>query len=233
MPTGRKLAVVLSVLVAGWSAALFFRKDASSLDSVSGVPTGGALGGLDTGEPLTRRAVTLPGQQPRPTYKTPIVAAQVAPTAAGSPQLTTRFESASRPAQAILRPHFGDDEDADAAADEPPGDDAASAAWPAEPAARTHKIVDGDTLSRLAQRYLGSADRYQQIYEANRDVLRSPDLLPIGKVLRLPDPADRSVRSPRTSAAGVSLGARGAQLDEQSAAQMVPIPQGALRIRSD
>jgi hypothetical protein len=52
--------------------------------------------------------------------------------------------------------------------------------------ARTHKIVDGDTLHTLAERYLGDANRYLEIYEANRDVLPSPEMLPIGVQLRIP-----------------------------------------------
>ena len=52
--------------------------------------------------------------------------------------------------------------------------------------ARTHTIVDGDTLAALAQRYLGSAARAMEIYEANRDVLTSPALLPIGSELKIP-----------------------------------------------
>jgi nucleoid-associated protein YgaU len=51
---------------------------------------------------------------------------------------------------------------------------------------RTHRIVDGDTLSGLATRYLGRADRFGEIYEANRDVLRSPDVLPLGEILKIP-----------------------------------------------
>ena len=51
---------------------------------------------------------------------------------------------------------------------------------------RTHKIVDGDTLADLAERYLGDADRYLEIYEANRDLLPSPGVLPIGVEIRLP-----------------------------------------------
>jgi len=50
----------------------------------------------------------------------------------------------------------------------------------------THEIVDGDTLGGLAERYLGSADRYLEIYEANRDVLSSPQVLPIGAKLKIP-----------------------------------------------
>jgi len=51
---------------------------------------------------------------------------------------------------------------------------------------RTHTIVDGDSLPALAQRYLGSAERYPELFEANRDVLSSPDVLPIGTRLVIP-----------------------------------------------
>ena len=49
-----------------------------------------------------------------------------------------------------------------------------------------HRIVDGDTLSGLAHRYLGSSGRFREIFDANRDRLQSPDLLPIGVELRIP-----------------------------------------------
>ncbi len=43
----------------------------------------------------------------------------------------------------------------------------------------------------MAQRYLGRADRSVEIYEANKDVLSSPALLPIGAVLKIP-PTDNA-----------------------------------------
>ena len=49
-----------------------------------------------------------------------------------------------------------------------------------------HKIVDGDTLAKLAARYLGSADRAMEIYQNNRELLSSPDLLPIGVEIGIP-----------------------------------------------
>jgi nucleoid-associated protein YgaU len=49
-----------------------------------------------------------------------------------------------------------------------------------------HKIVDGDTLALLAERYLGSASRAMEIYEANRNVLTDPQLLPIDTELKIP-----------------------------------------------
>ena len=55
---------------------------------------------------------------------------------------------------------------------------------------RTHTIMDGDTLASLAQRYLGDAGRAGEIYEANREVLPEPDILPIGRQIRIP-PVER------------------------------------------
>lgn len=66
-----------------------------------------------------------------------------------------------------------------------PGDPQAQSGAPAD-GPRVHTIVDGDTLRGLAQRYLGSADRFLELYEANRDVLPGPELLPIGAELKIP-----------------------------------------------
>jgi len=59
-------------------------------------------------------------------------------------------------------------------------------------AVRMHKVVDGDTLEALAERYLGCADRAGEIYQLNRDRLLSPELLPIGVELRIPVAATQS-----------------------------------------
>lgn len=56
-----------------------------------------------------------------------------------------------------------------------------------QPALGTHIVTDGDTLARLAERYLGDSARAQEIYNLNTDRLDSPELLPIGVVLRVPD----------------------------------------------
>jgi nucleoid-associated protein YgaU len=64
-----------------------------------------------------------------------------------------------------------------------------STAGSADPATvwRTHVTQPGETLSSLAAHYLGSSARYREIYEANRNVLRSPDDLPDGVTLAIPD----------------------------------------------
>jgi phage tail protein X len=51
---------------------------------------------------------------------------------------------------------------------------------------RIHRIVDGDTLTSLAVRYWGDASRAGEIFAANRDVLSHPELLPVGKEIRIP-----------------------------------------------
>jgi nucleoid-associated protein YgaU len=54
------------------------------------------------------------------------------------------------------------------------------------PEPRTYTVREGDSLSEIAQRLLGSARFYKAIYECNRDVLRSPDDIRVGMVLKIP-----------------------------------------------
>jgi LysM repeat protein len=57
---------------------------------------------------------------------------------------------------------------------------------PAADGSLRHRVADGDTLAKLAARYLGNPARQLEIYELNRDVLPSPQALPIGTLLRIP-----------------------------------------------
>jgi hypothetical protein len=69
---------------------------------------------------------------------------------------------------------------------------------------RTHVIQAGETLSGLAARYLGSSARFREIYEANRNVLRSPDDLRDGVTIVIPDagkPRDQQHASESAGAA--------------------------------
>lgn len=61
------------------------------------------------------------------------------------------------------------------------------------PAARTITVEEGDTLYQLAADYLGSASRYEELYQANRDQLSSPSQLKVGMKLRLPTPTPSPV----------------------------------------
>jgi nucleoid-associated protein YgaU len=51
---------------------------------------------------------------------------------------------------------------------------------------RAHIVVDGDSLSKLAGRYLDDPHRAVEIYEMNRHLLANPELLPIGVELMIP-----------------------------------------------
>ncbi len=66
----------------------------------------------------------------------------------------------------------------------------------AEPAERIHIVHEGDSLERLAKRYLDDAGRAMEIFELNRGALANPHLLPLGAELRIPTkehlPLDRS-----------------------------------------
>ena len=52
---------------------------------------------------------------------------------------------------------------------------------------RTYTVTDGDSLSKIAKRVYGNANKWRVIYEANREVIRNPDLVYPGQVLSLPD----------------------------------------------
>ena len=66
-------------------------------------------------------------------------------------------------------------------------------------------VAAGDSLSRLAARYLGGADRYLELYELNRDRLADPDDVRIGMTLRVPAGAAPAAAAPAPRAvAGVA-----------------------------
>lgn len=54
------------------------------------------------------------------------------------------------------------------------------------PAARFHTVENGDTLSKIAQTYYGDMTQYPVIFEANKPMLKNPDLIYPGQVLRIP-----------------------------------------------
>ena len=57
---------------------------------------------------------------------------------------------------------------------------------PAKASMKTYTVKSGDTLSEIAKRELGSANKYMDIYNANRDQLNDPDMIKPGQVLKIP-----------------------------------------------
>ncbi len=58
-----------------------------------------------------------------------------------------------------------------------------------EPEAQFHTVARGDTLSGIAKKYYGSANKYMVIFEANKPMLSDPDKIYPGQMLRIPPAA--------------------------------------------
>lgn len=56
-----------------------------------------------------------------------------------------------------------------------------------EPQAQFHTVVSGDSLSKIAKKYYGDAMKYPLIFEANKPMLKDPDKIYPGQVLRIPN----------------------------------------------
>jgi hypothetical protein len=215
--SGRKrLAIVLLVLGAGISTALVFRKDASTLDfRQDAVPESPfrerverrALADTAWIRNLSRgraKSVERPAERITPTPASMSQGAPAPPT----------FQKSFSPVGALLYPIDGvpsDEQDTDTVAGlEPPS----APGTLIRTGALAHRVVDGDTLSQLAQTYLGRSDRYLEIFQANRDQLASPDLLPIGAMLKIPP------RQPGAESNHSQPSSRSAE----SRAQLQPLP---------
>ena len=59
-------------------------------------------------------------------------------------------------------------------------------------AAAEYTVQKGDSLWKIAKENLGSGFKWSEIYEANRDAIRDPDLIYVGQTLQLPDAAEET-----------------------------------------
>ena len=57
------------------------------------------------------------------------------------------------------------------------------------PGEQTHTVAKGDTLSHIAKEFYGEANKYHQIFEANKPMLKDPDKIYPGQMLRIPPEA--------------------------------------------
>jgi nucleoid-associated protein YgaU len=182
MDPALKIAMALCVLLGGFCAAMLFRRDSPRP----------ALSSPAAAEQLRIRSRKLAAARvdpPQDSHGT--LPADLSPPP--SP--------AARPA-VVVKPLDRQESPPPLAPKYPEASPTASSRWgasmemmlPLKETARTHRIVDGDTLEELAQRYLGSADRAREIFDANRDVLADPKLLPIGAELKMPPIAARQSR---------------------------------------
>ena len=50
-----------------------------------------------------------------------------------------------------------------------------------------YSVKSGDTLSKLAKQFLGDQNRYMDIFNANTDQLKDPDMIKVGQRLKIPN----------------------------------------------
>ena len=55
-----------------------------------------------------------------------------------------------------------------------------------EPESQWHTVVSGDNLSKIAKAVYGDANKYPLIFEANKPMLKHPDKIYPGQLLRIP-----------------------------------------------
>ena len=58
-----------------------------------------------------------------------------------------------------------------------------------EPESQWYVVASGDNLSKISKQYYGTANKYTQIFEANKPMLTHPDKIYPGQVLRIPPEA--------------------------------------------
>ncbi len=222
----QKAVLVAIVLFVGLGLAWQFRKR-------DGVPSLAAHDGQPAGEWLaaaTPSGAVRPVGFPQSKILDSVSPPLAAPPSASSiparqtlsdptvPQLSTAFTG--RPESSPHEPGAR----VDATAADPLGYTSTRAFGDQSLAEATHKLADGDTLPALAEHYLGAAARWREIYEYNRDILTSPDLLPIGGELRIP-----SGRRPSRET-GVGLAASSAERSREQSIAASPSALGATAI---
>jgi nucleoid-associated protein YgaU len=55
------------------------------------------------------------------------------------------------------------------------------------PTDRMYVVQSGDSLSKIAKKFYGNANSWKRIFDANKDVVKNPDLIQPGWMLRIPD----------------------------------------------
>jgi len=51
---------------------------------------------------------------------------------------------------------------------------------------KSYTVKAGDTLSMIAKKFYGDAAKYNEIFEANKEILSSADDIKVGQELKIP-----------------------------------------------
>jgi nucleoid-associated protein YgaU len=52
---------------------------------------------------------------------------------------------------------------------------------------RVYVVQAGDSLSKISKKFYGDANSWKRIFEANKDIVKNPDLIQPGWKLRIPE----------------------------------------------
>ncbi len=64
---------------------------------------------------------------------------------------------------------------------------ASSEAPAAQTGGQTYTVKSGDSLSKIAKHFYGDANKWHQIYAANKDKIKNPDLIHPGQEFTIPE----------------------------------------------
>ncbi|MEX0939353.1 MAG: hypothetical protein WDZ59_15930 [Pirellulales bacterium] len=204
-----KTAIAICVLASGIGLAMLFRKapDAESRNgatSQSEVTFRAGAAKTEDNSPPAAHPANAPSSAAEPSGQRLVPLKPVIPAESDlPPRLSPSFPP-------YVRAHEASHSGQPAADRTTPGAPQREAVGEQPKEERTHKIADGDTLRSVATRYLDDGDRYLEVFHANRAVLTSPDLLPIGGELKIPPkrpqarPVDPRPSPPAPSASTIS-----------------------------
>lgn len=161
MPRDQKIGLALGILLMGAVGAFFFRHEEARIEPL---PVLKSAAELDRQIASQQRAPYLLPEEPTAPPPRPITADEtLPPDGAGL---------VPEPIAGLDEPLFSAGTTTDAGTGVGPE--------------KRHTVQRGETLSSLAAKYLGSANRFEEIYQANTDRLRNPNDVQPGMELRIP-----------------------------------------------
>jgi len=120
-------------------------------------------------------------------YKAPAVAKAAPPRPESTPAPAVAVAAKPQIADVKTKPMAIEEKAKPAAKQVPATSDKAQTSAPVgKSASQDYTVKAGDTLSRLAEQFYNSANKWGKIYEANKEVLKNPDYIYIGQKLVIP-----------------------------------------------
>lgn len=188
-----KLGLALGILVIGFAAAFCFPRQPATELAVN--PAAGLkLAAIDEEIRLERRRTFVEDELNPPEQPTlaDAVQAPAGPETELPPLQTAamRAQALQRSAPEPIRRDVPIPVDESIVAVEPGTTGTVTPAAEAPAEETLYTVQSGDTLSAVASKTLGSSRKYEAIFEANRDVMATPNSLRIGMKLRIPQEAE-------------------------------------------